>query len=196
MVLPELEQPTRYQGLYVYDFGQWCAVGYTADEIAVLIESEQYRGGKTYKIHRATPDGRMELRGISAERFQLESGMFFPRSELTDARADFESLRSAAECTPPPCRARLHLADRGEAHSARFVVALVFPAEYEDDMGRWLLAVDYQGGDLAEGGISHAAQYNEESLTVLDRRQLWPSSTQSSRSAEEVLAGVRRAVQR
>ena len=162
MVLPELEQPTRYQGLYVYDFGQWCAVGYTADEIAVLIESEQYRGGKTYKIHRATPDGRIELRGISAERFQLESGMFFPRSDLASARADFESLRAAAQRTPPPCRARLHLADRGEAQAARFVVALVFPAEYEDDIGRWLLAVDYQGGDLAEGGISHGAQYKQQ----------------------------------
>lgn len=196
MVLPELEQPTRYEGLYVYDFGEWCAVGYTADEIAVLIESEQYRGGKTYKIHRAAPDGRMELRGISAERFQLESGMFFPRDNLADARADFKSLRSAADRSPPPCRARLHLADRGETHAARFVVALVFPAEYEDDIGRWLLAANYQGGDLAEGGISHAAQYNEESLTVLDRHQLWPSATRSSRSTEEVLAGVRRAVQR
>ena len=107
-----------------------------------------------------------------------------------------EPLKSAAESTPPPCRAKLHLADRGDAHAARYAVALIFPAEYEDDIGRWLLAVDYQGGDLAEGGISHAAQYNEESLTVLERHQLWPSSTQSSRSAEEVLAGVRRAVQR
>ncbi len=196
MDLPELDQPTRYEGLYIYDFGEWCAVGYTADEIAVLLESHEYQGGKTYKIHRASPDGRMELRGVSAERFQLESGMFFPQSDLTASHEDFEALRSAAKREPPPCRAKLHLSDRGDGHAARYVVGLVFPAEYEDDVGRWLVGIDYSGGDVAEGGISHATQYNEESLTVLDRHQLWPSSTQSSRCAAEVLAGVRRAVQR
>ena len=196
MDLPKLDQPTRYEGLYIYDFGEWCAVGYTADEIAVLLESDQYQGGKTYKIHRALPDGRMELRGVSAERFQLESGMFFPRNDLTASREDFEALRSAAKLEPPPCRAKLHLSDRGEGRAARYVVGLVFPAEYEDDVGRWLLGIDYSGGDVAEGGISHATQYNEESLTVLDRHQLWPSSTQSSRCPADVLAGVHRAVQR
>ena len=138
----------------------------------------------------------MELRGVSAERFQLESGMFFPRNDLTASREDFEALRSAAKLEPPPCRAKLHLADRGEGHAARYVVGLVFPAEYEDDVGRWLVGIDYSGGDVAEGGISHATQYNEESRTVLDRHQLWPSSTQSSCCPADVLAGVHRAVQR
>ena len=43
MTIPSLEQPERYSGLYVFDFGQWTAVGYTADEVERLLESEAYR---------------------------------------------------------------------------------------------------------------------------------------------------------
>lgn len=197
MIMPTLEQPQRYQGLYVYDFGDWTAVGYTAEEIAVLLESEAYRGGKVYRIHRAQPDGQMELRGVPAERLQVESGMFFYRAELERARADFEELRTAAQRTPAPCRAFLHLVDRSPAlEQARFVTALVFPAEHEDDIGQWLLAMGFQGGDRAEGGISHVSNYYAEEKTIIERHQLWSRTTIPSRSAEEVLASVRRAVQR
>ena len=48
MKLPRVENTPKYQGLYVYDFGDWTAVGYTAGEIAILVESERYRGGKAY----------------------------------------------------------------------------------------------------------------------------------------------------
>jgi len=57
MRLPELESPEKYGGLYVFDFGEQVAVGYTADEIAVLLESQRYADGKAYRIHRAMPDG-------------------------------------------------------------------------------------------------------------------------------------------
>lgn len=197
MDLPTIKEPQRYCGLYVYDFGQWTAVGYTADEIAVLLESETYGGGQVYKIQRATPDGRMELRGIARERFQVESGTFFYRAELTGAQADFEQLRSAAGNVPPPGRAMLHLTDRGPAAGgARFATVLIYPAEYEDELGRWLLAIEFQGGDLVEGGSSHVADYYAEQNTILQRQQLWSATTRASRSAEEVLASVRRAIQR
>ena len=45
--------------------------------MAELLESEHYRDGKVYKIHKATPDGRIELKGLPNETFQLEAGMFF-----------------------------------------------------------------------------------------------------------------------
>ena len=59
MDLPELEQPTRYEGLYIYDCGEWCAVGYTAAEIAVLLESDEYRipiGGRL-RVYRSRDAG-------------------------------------------------------------------------------------------------------------------------------------------
>jgi hypothetical protein len=197
MILPKLDDASRLRGLYIYDFGEWTAVGYTAEEIAILLEQETYRGGKIYRIHRAQPNGQMELRGVSAERFGLESGMFFYRNDLEAARADYEALRIAARNTQPPCRAFLHLVDRSaEAAPRRYVVALIFPAEYESDIGRWLSAIEYAGGGLVEGGISHVGNYYQEQYTILERQQLWSHPAIPSRSPEQVLATVRQAVQR
>lgn len=198
MHLPRLDQPQRYRGLYVFDFGEWSAVGYTAEEIAILLESEQYQAGKVYHIHNVWPDGRMELRGVAPSRFATESGLFFHRSELGAARRDFEDLLALAEKSPPPCRAFAHLAQRaaGDNAPAGFVVALIYPAEHDDGISAWLLGGRYEGGDLADGGISHVTNYYGEAPRILDRRQLWNPSSTSSRSADEVFASVRRAVQR
>lgn len=197
MNVPRLDCPERYRGLYVFDYGPWSAVGYTAEEIAILLESEAYRAGQVYKIHRAYPDGRLELRGVSRERFQKESGLFFHRGELGQARSDFQQLVAAAGQEPPPCRAFVHLVDRSiPGQPAAYATALIFPAEYEDEIGNWLLAIDYQGGDLVEGGSSHVTNYYEAQKAILDRRQLWSRPSIASRSAEEVLASVRRVVQR
>jgi hypothetical protein len=197
MILPHLDNPQRFRGLYIYDFGEWTAVGYTAEEIAILLEHERYRGGKIYKICRTSPDGQMELRGVSPQRFKLESGMFFSRSELEPARADFEALRAAAEKTPPPCRAFLHLVERStESGPYRYLTALVFPAEHESEIGDWLTEVGFYGGDIAEGGVSHVTNYYGEQRTILERQDLWSHPAIPSRSRDEVLATVRHAVQR
>jgi hypothetical protein len=206
MKLPDLSHADRYRGLYVFDFGEWTAVGYTADEIAVLLESEAYRAGKVYKIVRATPDGQMELRGVSPARFQLESGTLFNRNDRAAAEADFAELVRLADQHAVPCRAFVHLADRGpqvatgdalrQAGVARYVTALVYPAEYEDEMARWLDAVRFGGGDLAEAGPSHVSNYYATEQKILQRQQLWSQTAIPSRSADEVLATVRQAVQR
>jgi hypothetical protein len=197
MKLPTLEQPTHYAGLYVFDFGDWTAVGYTAEEVAVLLESDDYRAGMVYKIVRATPDGGMELRGISAARFQLESGLFFNRADLDAARADFAELVRLGQAQGAPCRAFVQLADRGaQQGAARYVTALIYPAEYEDEMAHWLDAAGYCGGDLAEGGSSHVSNYQAAEKTILQRHQLWSQPAIQSRSADQVLGSVRRAVQR
>lgn len=197
MKLPTLDQPHRYRGLYVYDFGPWAAVGYTADEIALLLESDTYRNGKVYKIVRAGPDGHLELKGLSAERFQLESGMFFQRDAERAARADFEALCDLARRCPPPARAVVHLADRGPAAGrTRYVTALIYPAEYEDEMAAWLLENTYAGGETVEGGISHVSDYQVQAKTVLAREQLWSTATTPARSTADVLASVRQPVQR
>ncbi len=99
MILPHVDNPPRLCGLYVYDFGDWTAVGYTAEEIAILLDDVTCRGGTVYKIHRATPDGRMELRGVSPRRFNLESGMFFHgyrRITIPADEGDFITHRHSA----------------------------------------------------------------------------------------------------
>ncbi|MGE0481124.1 MAG: hypothetical protein AB7Q17_11695 [Phycisphaerae bacterium] len=209
MKLPAIEHPEHLQGLYVYDFGEWTAVGYTADEIAMLLESEQYRDGKVYRIHRAAPSGQMELQGVSPAKFLTESGMFFYRTDLDDAERDFDDLERRAQADPPPCRAFIQLAELGADDERlepvvdprdrvryRGVVALIYPAEHEQAMGDWLVRLGYAGGTTVDGGPSCVTTYRQQAKTILARRQLWNQSAIASRSASEVLAAVRRPVQR
>ncbi len=158
MKLPAVPDAKSYRGLYVFDFGEWSAVGYTADEIAMLLESEAYRAGKVYKIVRATPDGQMELRGVAPERFELESGLFFSRDEASAAEADLDTLVRLAEKTGAPCRAFAHLADYGPSpQPGRYVTALIYPAEYEDEIAAWLDEVHLAGGEIGSGAGVAAA---------------------------------------
>jgi hypothetical protein len=197
MKVPALDDPQRYRGLYIFDFGEWSAVGYTAEEVAILLESAEYRAGKVYKIVRITPDGTMELRGVARTRFDLESGMFFNRDELVGARADYEQLVALAEAAPLPCRAYVQLADRGLHEGvARYVTVLIYPAEYEDEIARWLLDAAYAGGDTAEGGPSHVTNYHHEPKSILARAQLCSVRSTPARTVAEVLGSVRQAVQR
>ena len=196
MQIPRVESPDRYQGLYVFDFGEWTAFGYTAEEVATLLESETYRDAKVYRIVRVSPDGSFELKGVSVDRFQLEAALIFNRQTLEEARDDFRQLSEIA-AAGLPCRAFLHLADRG-AHDdiPRYLTALIYPAEYDDDVAAWLLEAGFEGGDVVEGGVSAVTDYYRHQHKVLERTQLWSKSAIQSRSREELLASVRRAVQR
>ncbi|MBN1361239.1 MAG: hypothetical protein JW993_11630 [Sedimentisphaerales bacterium] len=193
MKLPKLEKPEKYTGLYVFGFGDHAGVGFTAEEVAELLDSESYRESKVYKIYRAYPDGRLELRGVPAESFQLEGGMFFYSADAQTARSDFKRLGDLAVRVAPPCRAKVHLAQYADD---RFAVALIYPAEYDSEVSRWLLAGDYRPAGQAEGGTGAVERYYQEAPEVLDRHQLFGTSESISRSGEELLACVGLAIQR
>ena len=194
MKLPELESPEKYSGLYVFDFGGQVAVGYTADEIAVLLESDKYADGKVYRIHRALPDGTMELQGVPREKFHSEDGLFFYRADQDQNREDLETLSKLAAGDPPPCRMKAHLAD---IHGAKYphLTALIFPAEFTHEVADWLNRLGFNGGDVVEGGISQVSGYYAADAKVIERRQWWPADS-ISRSADEVLATTHMPVQR
>ena len=194
MKLPELESPESYAGLYVFDFGDQVAVGYTADEIAVLLESERYADGKVYRIHRALPDGTFELQGISRPQFQMEDGLFFYRATSEAARADFDALMQSSRDVAPPCRMKVQFAEIAGARLG-FVTAMIFPAEFTQDVANWLNAISFNGGDVVEGGPSQVSGYYEASPTIVERQQLWAADS-GSRSAEEVLNSTHLPVQR
>jgi hypothetical protein len=193
MKLPKLQKPDRYVGLYIFDFGDHVGVGFTAEEVAELLESEKYKDGKVYKIHRAYPDGRLELKGVRAESFQLEAGMFFYASDLETAKSDFKRLIDLAVKTAPPYRAKVHLAKYSDD---KFAVAIIYPAEYDDDVSSWLLAGDYKTAGAAEGGIGSVQRYYDYKPEILDRHQLFGKSEIVSRTGEELLSAVKLAVQR
>jgi hypothetical protein len=193
MKLPELEKPEKYIGLYIFDFGDHVGVGFTAEEVAELLESEKYKHGKIYKIHKAYPDGRLEIKGVPSETFQLEAGMFFYSSELQTARRDFKALVNLAVKNAPPCRAKVHLA---KYEDDKLAVALIYPAEYDSEFSSWLLDGNYRTAGAVEGGVGVVQRYYDQEPEVLDRHQLFGQSETISRTGSELLSSVKRAVQR
>ncbi len=193
MKLPKLEKPDRYEGLYVFDFGDHAGVGFTAEEVAELLDSERYSQGKVYKIHRAFPDGRMELKGVPAERFQLEAGMLFHAKDEATARSDYRRLVDLAVRALPPCRAKVHLAKYAED---RYAVALIYPAEHDEEISSWLLEGGYRTSGSAEGGIGAIERYYQDHPEILDHHQLFGASETISRTGDELLGSIARAVQR
>jgi hypothetical protein len=179
--------------LYVFDFGDHAGVGFTAEEVAELLDSERYRDGKVYKIYRAYPDGRLEIKGVPAGRFELESGMFFYASDEDTARGDFQRLVNLAVRAAPPCRAKVHLA---RCADDRLVVALIYPAEHEEEVSSWLLEGEFRTAGPAQGGVGAVQQYYQGQPDVLERHQLFGTGEDISRSGEELLACVMRVVQR
>ena len=193
MKLPELEKPEKYVGLYIFDFGDHSGVGFTAEEVAELLESEKYKDGKVYKIHKAYPDSRLEIKGVPNEMFQLEAGMFFYSSEQETSRRGFKELVSLAVKSPPPCRAKVHLAKYADD---KLVVALIYPAEYDSEFSSWLLEGDYRTKGAAEGGVGAVQRYYDQQPEILDRHQLFGQSEVISRTGSELLSSLKLAVQR
>ena len=193
MKLPELQDSERYVGLYVVDFGDHAGVGFTAEEVAELFESKRYKDCKAYKINNARPDGQIELRGVRRELFELEMGMFFYESDIKMARDDYNRLISLAVKMAPPSRAKVQLAKLSDD---KYVTAMIYPAEYDSEVSQWLLDGDYNSQSQAEGGFSVVKRYYESGAEILETHQLFGKNEAISRSGEELLAGLKRAVQR
>ena len=193
MKLPKLEKPERYAGLYVFDFGDHAGVGFTAEEVAELLDSERYKDGKVYKVQRAFPDGRMELRAVPTDRFQLEAGMFFYARDEATARHDFKQLVNLAVRSAPPSRAKVQLARYAPD---KFAVALIYPAERDEEISAWLLEGDYRTAGPAEGGIGAVERYYRDRPEILETQQLFGAGETVSRTGHELLESVALAVQR
>jgi hypothetical protein len=193
MKIPELEKPEKYVGLYIVDFGDYSSVGFTALEVAELLESEKYKDCKVYKIHRAYPDGKLEIKGVPNEKFLLEAGMFFYSSDLETSRRDYKELVKLGVETTPPCRAKVHLA---QYNDEKFVTALIYPAEYDDEFSRWLIDAQYKTSGPAEGGVEAVQRYYNQQPEILDRHQLFGQSETISRTGQELLQNLKVAVQR
>jgi hypothetical protein len=146
-----------------------------------------------YKIHRAYPDGRLEIKGVLAETFELEAGMFFYSGDLETARRDFKELVNLAVRAAPPCRAKVHL---GRYNDEQYVVAMIYPAEYDDPISTWLRDGAYKTSGAAEGGIEPVQRYYDRQVQILDRHQLFGQSEMISRTGQELLVSIQRAVQR
>jgi len=192
MKLPEIKEADIYTGLYVVDFGDHCGVGFTAEEVAELLESEQFATVQAYKVHRASPDGTMELKGLSKETFQLEAGMFFYANDAETAQDDYQRLLAWSDEQLPPARSKVDLASNGDS----YVTALVYPAEFDDAFSRWLLDGNYRTAGQVEGGTGATQRYYDSNPEVLDRKQLWPASSIEHLQGEMLFEATKRAIVR
>ena len=192
MELPEIKEADKYIGLYVVDFGDHCGVGFTAEEVADLLESEQFSDVQIYKVHRANPDGTMELKGLSKETFQLEAGMFFYANDAETAQDDYQRLLAWSDEQLPPARSKVDLASNGDS----YVTALVYPAEFDDAFSRWLLDGNYRTAGQVEGGTGATQRYYDAVPEVLERKQLWPASSIEHLQGEMLFEATKRAIVR
>ncbi len=195
MRLPRIDTSKDYSGLYVVDFGDQVGIGYTIEEVRMLLEEERYQTVHVYKVHNMRPDGTVELKAVSPTRFAVESAFAFCSREMERARSDFEQLRQLGETDPLPCKARLLFGQLSYNPQFSYVAAIVYPAEYEDEMSQWLLKHDVQAGETVDHGISHA-QNIEQNLQVRDHAQLPAEAWRQSRSREQLLRAVGDGVQR
>ena len=193
MKLPKLSEPDKYFGLYVFDFGEQTGVGFTAQEVAELLESEKYKDCKVYKIYKAYPNGKIELKGVPRQIFELEAGMFFYSKSQETAQQNFKKLINLAVGNNPPCRAKVHLA---KYEDDKFAVAIIYPAEYDDEISSWLLKGEYKTSGAAEGGTEAVQRYYNDGPDVIDSHQLFGQASFPSRTGEQLLANLKLAVQR
>jgi hypothetical protein len=191
--LPRLNHPELYQGLYIFDFGDHAAVGYTADEIEVLLNSPQHCRGRAYKIHHATPEGILSLRGRSRLDLGVNEFMAFGRATEQQARQDFDTLKHVALQHPPPAVVRWHLAADPRADWPHYTV-LIYSAEHTEQISRWLQAIGFEGGDTVEGGAYPAAEGAEQPW--LEQCAIAPDPRYHSRPAKVVLECVHQPIQR
>lgn len=192
MKLPNIKNADKYTGLYVVDFGDHCGVGFLAEEVAELLESEQFANVQVYKVHRANPDGTMELKGIPHEIFQLEAGMFFHAADEATAQADYQRLLAWAAEQLPPSRCKVHLANTGDA----YMTALIYPAEFDDAFSQWLLDGDYRTAGQVEGGTGAIERYYDAATDILEQKNLWPTSAIQHLQGEALLKAAKQAIVR
>jgi hypothetical protein len=119
--------------------------------------------------------------------------MFFYSNDLETAKANFKNLVNLAIRTSPPCRAKVHLARYADE---KFVTAIIYPAEYDNQISAWLLDGEYKTTGAAEGGSEAVQRYYDYKPQILDRHQLFGKSEYQSRSGTELLASLKLAVQR
>jgi hypothetical protein len=192
MKLPELKEADKYTGLYVVDFEDHCGVGFVASEVAELLESAQFSDVQVYKVHRANPDGTMELKGVANQTFQLEAGIFFHAVDEETARADYDRLLAWADQQSAPSRCKVQLIAAGDS----FVTAMIYPAEFDDAFSRWLLDGQYRTEGAVEAGTSVAGRHYDAGHTILANTQLWPVESADYLTGQALLEATKRAIVR
>lgn len=193
--LPALSDPVRYAGLYIVDFGDHVSVGYTAEEVEYLLADPKFADGAVYKIYRAHPDGTLEIRSIDPLAWGNWTGMVFRFADRAQANEGFDHFKKLSEKISPPEDFEIVLVElKGE--ELPFAIVMRYKQEYEDELARWMIEIDYALGHDVEGGRSSVDAVLKIGTEVLREPIGAGNLFRRSRSRTEVLESVDRLIQR
>ncbi len=195
MKLPFVPDPQKYAGLFAFDFGEWVSIGYTAEEIRILLAAPEYASGQAYRIHRVDENGRFELAGVRERDLAGEDMMIFARTDADRAADDFRDLRKMAAANPPPATIRVELVDLPDLDPPH-AVCLLYPRYASAAISGWLMDGGFVGGDIALGGQEVLALHHRAGATPVASVNIAGASGYDSRTREEVLQSIREMVQR
>lgn len=130
--------------------------GLAAHEVALLLETPEAAEAVIYRIHRVGEAGRMELVGVLPAAFKREDHRLFARSDVREARADYDALVQHAANWPPPCRVRLRLV-RDSSAELSSMVAVSYPAVCADAVAAWIKGCPQTLGAEAPAAAEPAA---------------------------------------
>ena len=105
----------------------------------------------------------------------------------------FEKLVEWSAKQACPCRAKLQLA---QADDGRLIIALIYPAEYDQQVGCWLGDGDFRVDGAVDAGCSQVTRYYDSDYQILERRQLLAVGKSRARDLDELLASVDQPLQR
>ena len=114
-------------------------------------------------------------------------------SDVCSSDLDYKKLVNIAVAAAPPGRAKVHLAKYADD---KFVTALIYPAEYNEEFSDWLSKAGYKTPGPAEGGIEAVKRYYDADVRILQRHQLFSEPAVTNRSGSELVAATKQAVQR
>jgi len=193
--MPRLGDPQRYVGLYVIHFPHGVSVGYTREEVAILLAEPQYRDVSAYRIHRCDDAGCIELAGVTPRDFVGDEWMIFASRDDDDAARDFARIRQCALSTPAPCPVRAELIDLANLDPPH-AVCLVYARSASTMVSSWLLAIGFRGGDRVFGGQEAAELRNAATTDPIASAALPAASQYASRTRQQLLARVSEPLQR
>lgn len=192
--LPRLTDPVKYGGLYIFDFGDRVAVGYTAEEVEFLLADPRYAGGGVYKIYRAHADGTLEIRGVNPQTWNLPAGIVFWFPDRAGAEAAFDRLKAMAAESAPPGEFDLFVIHKAGSEPP-YALVMRYNQELDDAIAAWLLRIDFGLGQFIEAGGRLANQIVTGG-TELQQARIGADAFRQSRTRREVLDAVDRDIQR
>jgi hypothetical protein len=194
--LPALSDPVKYTGLYIFDFGERVSVGYTAQEIEILLAESKYAGGGVYKIYRAFPDGKLEIRGVNPLTWSVSTGIVFWFEDYEETVKAFELLKVTALDSAEGLPGEFSLAIiRTPGLEYPFALIMRYLQELDEAIAAWLLKVKFQAGAFVEAGPRVITRVLTNSTELVCER-LGADTFRKSRTREQVLDSVDLDIQR